>query len=116
MTPAWIVTDGALWKKTPEIRRSEIRAWLSMHGIEATRIPMDSEILVHEDPDGVWIITFEEFRTDARGRIMSDPDDRDQAYVRLRSVPVDLDPPLYWLTEKVEAPPGPGADSDGAAR
>lgn len=97
---AWIVTNADLWKKTPEVRRGEIRAWLRMHGIDSTRVPLDSEILIHENSEGIWVIDFMEYRTDDLGRILVDPDEPDQAYVQERTVPVDLDPPLYWLTEK----------------
>jgi hypothetical protein len=100
MMTAWIVTNRELWRKTPELRRGEIRGWLKMNGIDPTKVPLESEILVHENSEGFWVIDFEEYRTDERGRILIDPSEPDKGYVQARTVPMDVDPPLYLLTEK----------------
>lgn len=93
----WIVTDGELWKKTPELRRSEIRCWLTMNGINPNRVPVGGEVVVRENSDGVWVIDFDEYLTDERGRILLDPNHPEQAQLTARTVPMEIDLPLYFM-------------------
>jgi hypothetical protein len=94
----WIVTNGTLWKQTPELRRGEIRGWLGLNGVNANLVPADSEVIIRENSDGIWVIDFEEYRTNAEGHVLLDPENPAEAYVQARTVPMDMDPPLYLLT------------------
>lgn len=98
---AWIVTNGELWRKTPELRRSEIRGWLTVNGIDVNRVPSHSEVTVRENSEGIWVIDFEQYQVDNRGRVLLDG--KREARIQARTVPVQLDPPLYLLTEIQDA-------------
>lgn len=92
---AWIVTDGALWKKLTEVRRGEIKLWLRMNEIDPNSVPVDSTVMIV--PEGsAWEIWYEEFVRE-NGNIVIDPKDPDSAYVQQRSVPLIVDPPMHWL-------------------
>lgn len=94
----WIVSTGEAWKKMPELRRSAIRHWLSMNGVNPNRVPVDCEVVVRENSDGIWVIDFDEYLTDENGRIRFDPNHPEQAHLATRTVPMDIDLPLYLMS------------------
>jgi hypothetical protein len=69
-----------------------------MNGISAVDVPADSTVALAET-DGAWEIWFEQFQRWDNGMIMTDPAEPDEAFVRECTVPLQIDPPMYWLTE-----------------
>ena len=51
-----------------------------------------------ESSPGVWQIKHERFRRTADGKIVLDPKKLDEAYVDEFAVPLEIDPPMDWLT------------------
>lgn len=96
---AWLLTSAEKWKKTPEVRRGEIRNWLSLNGIEPRHVPIDCDVIIRENSDGIWVIDFEHLRLTDAGTAQPDPADPDRVWAEPRTMPLYLDPPLYWLTE-----------------
>lgn len=94
----WIVSTAEAWKKMPELRRSAICRWLEMNGVNPNRVPTDSEVVVRENSDGIWVIDFDEYLVDERGRVQTDPDDPEQVRMTARTVPMDIDLPLYLMS------------------
>jgi len=94
----WIVTNEEHWRKTPYGRRYEVHNWLQLNGIKPSLVPLDSEIVVRENSDGIWVIDFEEYRTDSRGRIRFDSGSPSNAERQARTVVMEIDPPLYLMS------------------
>lgn len=94
---SWLILNEDLWKKLTDSRRTEIRTWLRMNGINPGIVPVDSDVLITEVSDGEWEIWFEEFQTNAVGDIVIDPDGTGEVCVFERATPMVIDPPVTWL-------------------
>lgn len=97
MSTRWIVIDGSLWPRLPDLRRREIKAWLRMNGIEPRYVPVDSSVTLDENENGDWKIFFEQYRRSDEGNILVDPKNPYEAFVELCAVPLEIDPPQEWL-------------------
>jgi hypothetical protein len=95
----WVVTDGPLWQKLSEVRRTEISTWLRMNGVSPRLVPVDATVMVAESAPGIWEIRYEEYPTDRDGNIVFI--DTDSAGIQARSVPLVIDPPMHWLIPAV---------------
>lgn len=95
---AWVVLDASAWRSLPLTRQHEIRAWLKMNGISPVDVPADSTVSLVPGESGAWYIQHETYRRSVDGRIIVDPDKPDEAYVRECAVPLQIDPPVHWLT------------------
>jgi hypothetical protein len=97
---AWVVMNAGSWRSLPTNRQQEIRAWLQMNAISPLDVPADSTVVVTDD-GGAWEIWHEQFVRGDSGMLMVDPGQPDEAYVRECAVPLQIDPPVHWLTEAV---------------
>lgn len=99
MSTNWVVTDAGSWRSLPPTRQHEIRVWLTLNGIRPGDVPAEATVVLTETDGGVWEIWFEEFVRNDDGAIVVDPDKPDEAFIRELAVPLQVDPPMHWLTE-----------------
>src|SRR5688500_3960850 len=98
----WIVTDDATWRKTPEVRRDEIRSWLAMNGINPLRIPLYSTVSVRECADRTWEICYLECAVTKDGRIKFDESEPYGVKTHPMTTPLEINPPMYLLRPVTE--------------
>lgn len=90
-------------------RSSEVAAWLRCNDVDPADVPFKSDVFVESDEAGVWVIRYVVYVRSLDGVIRYDPVTLKYVYGH-RVVPLQNDPPMWWLCEEV-ASPGGGASS-----
>lgn len=109
---AWVVTDPKIWDQILDVRKYEIRLWLTLNEISPRNIPIESTVYVTENPDGEWEIHYEAYLRTEDGRIQVDPDNPKEAFVEDRISPMLFDPPMHWLVPVVDEGDTTGTATD----
>lgn len=75
-------------------RREALCAWLEANNIAANHVPIDSDFVIEEEPDGRYL-RCELFDLDAEGRKQLD-ERRNTAARKPHQVPLLAEPPEWW--------------------
>jgi hypothetical protein len=84
----------------PRDLREAVCDWLTANGVDPRNVPVDGELWVDTDGNGIRTLHAEQFETDASGRHVLN-ERRDEAARRQVAVPLVVEPPHWWQPHRL---------------